>query len=275
MSRSQNFRVRGPQGSVVVKSGARPAETRFYRTVMPLLKEYGIAIPEPKWLARDDEGVWWLVLEDIPQPLPRERWVADREVLAMLKRLHAVPAFRIPVSSEGLFRPRWTREMDEAALSYFGAEPTMDLAASLGEMREAYRHIFLPQCPISGDPNPTNCGLRANGSVVLYDWERFGMGTPALDLAITIPGLGDEDTFRRVASAYVRAGDETDGEAIAERVDSLPLTVGALATEIAAAKVWSVVEFLGMGAGDEISATPTIHALVGEFPRWVRGLLSR
>jgi aminoglycoside phosphotransferase (APT) family kinase protein len=275
MSRSQTFRVRGPRGSAVVKGGARPAEARFYQTVMPVLKEYGVAIPEPKWLARDGEGLWWLILEDVPQPLPRQRWVADREVLAMLKRLHVAPAFRIPVSSEGFFRPRWTRAMDEAILSCFGAEHVADLTASLGSKRDAYRHIFLPQCPISGDPNPTNWGLRADASVVLYDWERFGMGTPALDLAITIPGLGDEDTFARVASAYLRADDENDGEAIAKRVENVPSTIEALANEIAAAKVWSVVEFLGMGAGDDISATPATYSLVGEFPYWIRGLLSR
>ncbi len=275
MSRSQTFRVRGPRGSAVVKGGARPAEARFYQTVMPVLLEYGVAVPEPKWIARDREGVWWLILEDVPQPLPRERWVANREVLAMLKRLHAAPACRIPVSSEGFFCPRWTRAMDEAVLSHFGAELTADLTALLGEMRDAYQHMFLPQCPISGDPNPTNWGLRADGSVVLYDWERFGMGTPALDLAITIPGLGDEDTFARVASAYLHAGDENDGEAVAERVESSPSTVEALANEVAAAKVWSVVEFLGMGAGDDISAPPATYGLVGVFPDWVRGLLSR
>lgn len=273
--RSRTFRVRGPRGSAVVKSGARPAEARFYRTVMPVLKECGVAVPEPKWLARDGDGVWWLILEDVPQPLPRKRWVADREVLAMLKRLHATPHFRIPLSSEDFFRPRWTRAMDEAVLSYFGAETTTNLTELLGEMREAHRHIFLPRCPISGDPNPTNWGLRADGSLVLYDWERFGMGTPALDLAITIPGLGNEDTFTRVASAYLRAGEENDGGAIAERVESFPSTVGALANEIAAAKVWSVVEFLGMRSAGDISVSPTLYALMGEFPHLVRGLLSR
>ena len=59
---------------------------------------------------------------------------------------------------------------------------------------------------ISGDPNPTNWSVREDGTVVLFDWERVGYGTPALDLAITVPGLGTPDDYRRVVEGYLRAG---------------------------------------------------------------------
>ncbi len=271
MSQSQIFRVSGPRGSVIVKNGARPAEARFYRMVMPALKDFGIGIPQLIWLGSEDDGVWWIALEDVAQPLPGERWDADREVLGMLKRLHATPPSCLPVGLDGFFRPRWTQAMDEATLSYFAAETT-DLAELLRGIREDYLYLFSMGCLISGDPNPTNWGLREDGSVVLYDWERFGMGAPALDLAITIPGLGDEGAFKRVAAAYLCAGEKSDAEAIAERVENVPSTVGGLAKEIAAAKVWSVVEFAGMVVDDVVSVTPRIRTLLSEFPRWVSSL---
>jgi hypothetical protein len=35
----------------------------------------------------------------------------------------------------------------------------------------------------------------------MYDWERFGLATPPIDLAITVPGLGDDATFRALGTA--------------------------------------------------------------------------
>src|SRR5579883_2966731 len=58
--------------------------------------------------------------------------------------------------------------------------------------------IFYTKVAPTGDPNPTNWGLRADGTIVLYDWERFGQATPAIDLAITVPGLGDRAVFQKV-----------------------------------------------------------------------------
>jgi aminoglycoside phosphotransferase (APT) family kinase protein len=271
MSQSRIFRVSGPRGSAIVKSGARPAEARFYRTVMPVLKDFGIAIPQLIWLGSEDDTVWWIALEDVAQPLPRERWDADQEVLAMLKRLHATPPSWLPAGLDGFFCPQWTQAMDEATLRYFAVQAT-GLAELLRRIRGDYQYLFSMGCLISGDPNPTNWGLREDGSVVLYDWERFGRGAPALDLAITIPGLGDEGAFKRVAAAYLRAGGGSDAGAIPERIENFPSTVGALAKEIAAAKVWSVVEFAGMVVDDAVSVTPRIHTLLSEFPGWVGSL---
>ena len=70
-------------------------------------------------------------------------------------------------------------------------------------MEQASQHLFRPVCAISGDPNPVNWGLRDDGTLALFDWERFGRCSPALDLAITVPGLGDETAYRAVATSYL------------------------------------------------------------------------
>ena len=132
------------------------------------------------------------------------------------------------------------------------------------ELQAASQPLFAPRCPISGDPNPTNWGLRDDGSLVLFDWERFGYGTPVLDLAITIPGLGDGATFRRVAGRYLGDRRAVDG----------PLCPAGerLSREIAIAKVWSVVEFLSNYAEGRLARIGTIDWLVRLFPGWLQAV---
>ena len=68
---------------------------------------------------------------------------------------------------------------------------------------------------------------------MLFDWERFGWGTPARDLATTVPGLGTSADFALVAQRYLAISGKASASAEA-----------VLARAIAAAKVWSAVEFL-------------------------------
>lgn len=117
--------------------------------------------------------------------------------------------------------------------------------------------LFDPECPLSGDPNPANWGMRDDSSLVLFDWERYCLGTPALDLAITVPGLGDLANLRRVAAAYLH-GEESQAPRTPER----------LAREIALAKVWSVVEFLARNSINDGRTAATIRWLQREFSRW-------
>lgn len=88
LSGSSVYRVHTAGGSAVLKGEVRAAEAEFYQVVAPLLARLCIAVPAVHWAGRLDER-WWLLLEDVPQPLPRERWGADPEVLGVLARLHA------------------------------------------------------------------------------------------------------------------------------------------------------------------------------------------
>lgn len=262
LGQGQVYRVRCPLGSCIVKGAARSGEVSFYRTSAGVLAGHGVATPALHWSGQE-AGEWWLILEDVPRALPRGRWEADPEVLAVLRRLHTSGIAPAP-GSPAAYRPTWLAAMTETALSCLPKPSADRLAPLLRTMQESHQHLFAPWCAISGDPNPTNWGLREDGTLVLYDWERFCLGTPALDLAITIPGLGDATIFQRVASGYLR-----------NAADSTPETTARLASDIAVAKVWSVAEFLNLHASGNLPRVAAVDWLVQRFPDWVRGIGER
>lgn len=123
-----------------------------------------------------------------------------------------------------------------------------------------------PQCWISGDPNPTNWGLRADGTLVLYDWERFGRATPAIDLAITVPGLGNWADFQMVATTYLQQEKNSSSPT--------PQEVALLTGEVAAAKVWSVIEYVSQYQMGAITRSPQIDMLIQRIPAWVEHIIT-
>jgi hypothetical protein len=255
MSGAGVWRLRLASGrSVIAKAIPWGAEPVFYRQVAPRLTALGVPTPILEW-SFDEPDVCWLFLEDIPTPLPRERWLADPEMCAILRRLHTLPpndSLRI----EDGYRPEWSDAMTERALALLPSDESPAIGDMLRRLQSARRHLFRDGGLISGDPNPTNWGIRANGALVLFDWERFSRGAPALDLAITAPGLGDADAFRQIARQYLDdTGDAADW----------------LARDIALAKVWSVVEFLAnvTDAGDS-PASEVGKQILPHLPGWFR-----
>jgi hypothetical protein len=132
-------------------------------------------------------------------------------------------------------------------------------------IRERTQGLFAPLCCISGDPNPTNWGMREDGTVVLFDWERFGKGSPSLDIAISMPGLPSPDgQFEyRMASRYLEHWTANYGEPLT--------TIESLAIDIRRAKVWSIVEFLGAYSEGRLpeSAQATVTRLAEWMPHGV------
>jgi thiamine kinase-like enzyme len=219
---------------------------------------HGMTLPRLLW-SLDEANGCWLLLEDIPHRLPRERWGADLEVLSLLWQLHTLPldASALP---PGHYRPGWPEEMTRAALSLFAAATARELRPLLITARQAAEPLFRPLCPLSGDPNPRNWGLREDGQLVLYDWERFCFGSPAIDLAISVPGLGSSDAYRRTAERYLSASHHlVDAAAVAQ-----------LTREICIAKVWSVVEFLAHVATGAAQPNFPIDALLDQVPAWLK-----
>jgi aminoglycoside phosphotransferase (APT) family kinase protein len=220
-----------------------------------------VTAPALFWEGRAAERRW-LVLEDVPQPLPRDRWGADPEVLGVLARLHeseALPGLR----ARDAYRPAWTARTTASALAALPADEAAGLGPVIEALRDASVHLFAPWCSLSGDANPGNWGLRADGTLVLFDWERYCRGTPALDLAAALPGLGTPEEHHLLARRYLEAG----GTA------SEPRDGGeALARDIGRAKAWTAVELLA-GVGEEVVEDGSVAAwLRGEFPAWVRTL---
>jgi hypothetical protein len=263
MSGSCVWRVRFTGSSVIVKASASPAEARFYELAAGPLREAGILSPRLEWALHEPDA-HWLVLEDIPTQLPTQPvagWRPDPRVIAILARLHALTRTKPPYLPDAPPQT-WTDAMTASALALFPPAAAATLAPLLRRLRQETQPIFAPWCWISGDPNPLNWGLRADGSRVLFDWELFGPGTPAIDLAIVIPGLGNVAQYAAVVDCYV--------EFWACQPDTLPWTNAQLARNIALAKIASVVRLLAAHAdGSARVGAELVAWLVDKAPTWI------
>jgi len=237
MSGSEVYLVRGARDSVVLKVSAGPREARFYTRVAPHLRPAGIPIPDLVWYEHVADR-HWLILEHIPTPLPiphRDSWSPDPRMVAVLARLHALPIDAPPAD----FRReewRWTDAMSEAALSFFAPAEARSLAPAVRALQQEAQHLAEEWCWISGDPNPLNWGLRADGGLALFDWELFRRGAPPLDLAILVVGHGDAEKYEQLARCYL-----DQWRAVTSAPPWPPAT---LARDIALGKAWTFVALL-------------------------------
>lgn len=252
--RTRVCRVWFEQKSLIIKTTSNDREVSFYRTIAPILRKEGVPIPDLEWIHQEAEHSWILVLEHIPLQFPRDRWLADPELLQVLFRLHTYSG---KPQTGSIFQPAWSDEMTTAAVSCFPEPIKEKLQEPLDQLRIKALRLLEPLCWISGDPNPTNWGLRLNKQPVLFDWERFGRGHPALDLAITVPGLGRENDFHRVAAEYLK-GHSADNEAVMQ-----------LSRDVAVAKTWNVVEFLHIVRSGETPDPIDLDWLLSSLPEWL------
>ncbi len=237
------YRMQLQSGVRLLKTDPHQNEVWFYKLRAPELRMAGIGIPK-----LEASGDGWLLLEWLPAPLPETRWLADPEVLRLLARLHEFAHSR---DWQSAFQPQWTTAMTEHVVSLMPPARTEEVRRRLEELRVLCLPLFEPHSLISGDPNPRNWGLRADGTVNLFDWERFTSASPLIDLAITVPGLGQRGDFQCLVDAYntVSGGLELSGKAVAELV---------------AAKAWTVVELLEKLDDQEIK-----WYLVNALPDWL------
>ena len=237
-------RVKLEDRNVVVKANTAPREAAFYRDFAAVLKAHGICTPKLE-MPCESNGELWLVLEAIPEALPDKRWLADSQVLETLRKLHE---FKFDHAPKFAFQPTWMPAMNSHALQF--------LPKHLEEKLEAFRTLAQPllgPCNlISGDPDPMNWGVLENGAPVLFDWDRFGLGTLALDLAITVPGLGSREDYAKVAATYRGKPDAQ------------------LAREIAIAKVWVIVDILGYVK--ETRVHERMQPFLESIPTWLEQL---
>lgn len=247
MSGASVQRLSGQGNTLILKRSGNPREWHVYTALGATLFDADVAIPEMYGEAVDG-NTWWLLLEDVALPLPEDRRLAHPEVIAVLRNLHNIPGASLELPPDP-YRPEWPPGMSAQALQLFDAPVARRLSEPLEQIRLASQPLFEPRCPISADPNPANWGLRDDDTPVLFDWERFTLGTPAIDLAISVPGLAAMDAFRAVSMEY--AGHDR------------------LATDIARAKVWSVIEFLGGYAAGKIEPSFDISALIERVPAWI------
>ncbi len=206
----------------IEKEPVSEVEYAFYRDAAPLLAQLGILTPVVKSACYEQRN---LVLEYIPELIQQDAVTGDA-FLSVIARLHSVPS-----------DPSWTfstHQWDEAALE--GCLDMLRLPAQAErQFRAMHKHsnvLFEPHCVISGDTNAGNWGKRENGELVLFDWERFGLGNPAIDLAPLVKGMGGEEDFRVLARRYCQLNSRFNADVLAK--------------EIALAKAWIVNEVVLM-----------------------------
>lgn len=172
---------------VIEKWPVSDVEWAFYLYAATELNQAGIATPT---LLSADATLRKLRLEYIPYKVDQTA-VANDYAIAMLGRLH-----RYPANSEWLYHTyTWTETALENALMLL-ALPEKN-ARQLRRFQQNSNALFACQSLVSGDRNAGNWGRRESGNLVLFDWERFGKGSPAIDLAPPHKGNGEKTRIYR------------------------------------------------------------------------------
>lgn len=205
---------------VVEKCPVGEVEYSFYQDAATELNQAGIANPK---LFSVDASLRQLRMEYIPHKVEHNE-VADDDAIIMLGRLHCYPA-----SSDWHYHTHlWSELALEKSLILLALPDKA--AQQLRLFQKCSDVLFSYQNLVSGDSNAGNWGRRKNGNLVLFDWERFGKGSPAIDLAPLIKGMGTKQTFIDIAERYCQLSFHHD--------------FNALAREIVIAKAWIVTEVI-------------------------------
>jgi len=167
-------------------------EYSFYQYTAGELNEAEFATPK---LFSADATQRKLVIEYIP-PQVEQAAAASDDAIVMLGRLHCYP-----VNSECRYH---THLWSEVALEKSLIPLTLPNKSEhqLRRFQQRSDELFGYQNLISGDSNAGNWGRRENGDLVLFDWERFGKGSPAIGLAPLIKRMGAKQRFMELAERY-------------------------------------------------------------------------
>ncbi|MBS3046162.1 phosphotransferase [Enterobacter mori] len=202
---------------VIEKCPVSDVEYGFYiRAAEPLS-----GVVESPRLLHADSHRRSLMLEYIPHKISQDE-IAGDEILRRLSRLHDYPA-----DPAWIYHTHtWTVSALEKSLSLL--ELPIRAERQIRCFQQAGSVLFSQECLISGDTNAGNWGRRENGDAILFDWERFGTGSPAIDLAPLVKGMGSRQGIFQLAERYCFFATHS--------------VAGRLAREIALAKAWIVTE---------------------------------
>nr|WP_272893456.1 phosphotransferase [Duffyella gerundensis] len=205
---------------VIEKWPVSEVEWAFYQYAATELNQAEVATPR---LLSADANLRQLRMEYIPYQVDQAA-VANDDAIAMLGRLHCYPG-----NSEWLYHTHtWTETALENSLILL-ALPDKS-AQQLRRFQQCSSQLFGYQSLVSGDSNAGNWGRRESGDLVLFDWERFGKGSPAIDLAPLIKGMGEKRIFMDLAERYCQLSSNQN--------------INELVREIAIAKAWIVTEVI-------------------------------
>ncbi|MBY7876776.1 phosphotransferase [Vibrio fluvialis] len=207
MGASSVQRTRWSGLDAIVKTSPSAVELAFYQHTAPLLRAAGIHIPELLSAELDQ-----LVIERIPHPVALDEFHSCDIGLAQIAKLHRtdIPS-PIPLKRHG-----WSQEQTDQTLALLSLpERSSEL---LRQCQVRSHTLFNTEQIISGDTNSGNWGKRTNGDWVLFDWERFGHGNIAIDLAPLIPGMGEISAYSTLALRYTCFNPDMDASALARHI---------------------------------------------------------
>jgi hypothetical protein len=226
------YRVYSSKKSFILKNCSKKREFDIYTEHFSFFKNNNINIPN-LYFSYEQDGEYWIVIEDVPLSFSKSRWKGDSEQIYMLYLLHS-NSWNNRINLKNPYHFFWDYETMIRVQQLL----PLDLTDNLYILQEKTKVIFRPLCCISGDPNPTNWRVRNNGELVLFDFERIGYGNPAIDLAITIPGLGSQDGSLeyKISEKYISHWHNS--------AFIFPFSIDDFAKQISIAKLWSALDFL-------------------------------
>ncbi|MCG7584862.1 choline kinase [Photobacterium sp. OFAV2-7] len=184
----------------IEKRHASIIEINFYQNVAPLLKDFGVRTPQLIGVRDND-----LMIEYIPNPVTLTELNSNPDTFAQLSSLHRA----LPSISECLKHHEWSLQQTENALQLLKLPQT--IVEALINIQNQSDVLFKTEVVISGDTNEGNWGRRSNGELVLFDWERFGKGSPAIDLAPLVKRMGSLADFEAIIDNYLKHNSDISG----------------------------------------------------------------
>jgi len=224
--------------------------------VSPMLRRQSIRVP--KLLDAGLDPVSWLVLEALPETLPRARWLGDPDTIAYLAQWHSQGTELMRGFPYG-FRFHWDEALMDNAVTTLESDVATRLHQISRQFSDEFEELFQPVVWIHGDPNPSNWLIDSQGQVVLTDWARVGHGHPAIDLAILMAGMPDRGRVVKVVRRY-------------REFHAMPsASESHLVTLVTLAKLWSFVDFIAMSNRGELSqdGSESLGWLKKELRPWV------
>ncbi len=228
------YKVKCEKKDIILKESFNRFEYDFYNHIQGN-KDIN-NIPQ-LYFSKKMESRYWIGMEYIPHQLPKERWYGDEEVIEVIFKLH-YNTWNEEKLNVDMYNPAWNEVLNFKTLELFNGADRKEVKNKISYLYEDGQELFEKKCWINGDTNPTNWGVKEDGRVILFDWERISAGAPAIDLAITMPGLGtlDETLEEKIAIHYIKLWNY--------RNRRFYLSQKELVKQIKLAKVWSAMEFL-------------------------------
>ncbi|WP_373950307.1 phosphotransferase family protein [Vibrio pomeroyi] len=225
------------------KQGVDEVEISFYQHAAQQLSR----VNSPKLLAVEGDD---LFIEHIPHSLTLNELQASPEVYQKLSRIHRSqysPSFSVKEHS-------WSCCDTETALA--SLKLPLVTQDSLLRIQQLSGALFDHRTLVSGDANEGNWGRRDNGQLVLFDWERFGYGSPAIDLAPLVSRMGTLSDYEFIVDQYLLHNN------LISRED--------LIRQLIIAKSWIVIEVTNiLVSRNNPEASKYIHWFREQLPTWL------